>query len=61
MILRHCLFYCKKYLIKQSFSSDITNFLIELRLKIPSISMWDKNNLTLVNQPRWPDQLTSYE
>ena len=26
--------YCKKYLIKQSFYSDITNFLIELRLYI---------------------------
>ena len=27
--------YCQNYLIKQSFSSDIKNFLIELRLKIP--------------------------
>ena len=27
--------YCKIYLIKQSFSSDITNFLIQLRSKIP--------------------------
>ena len=27
--------YCKNYLIKQSFSSDIKIFLIELRLKIP--------------------------
>ena len=26
-----CTVYCKNYLIKQSFSSDITNFLIELR------------------------------
>ena len=39
--------YCKKYLIKQTFSSDITNFFIELRQKIPY-----KHGIKIIS-PRW--------
>ena len=49
----------KNYVIKQSFSIDITNVLIEVRED--SVWTWDKNHLIWVSQPTYPGQLISYE